>query len=127
MTTLAHKVDFVLPVELAAHEPPEARGLARDEVKLMVSKIAENEIINTCFFHLPDYLNRGDVIVVNTSGTINAALPAGDITLHLSTPLSSTRWVVELRRNSRNGAFPLLDAEIGETISLPAGATANLI
>jgi len=64
---------------------------------------------------------------VNTSGTINAALPAGDITLHLSTPLSSTRWVVELRRNSRNGAFPLLDAEIGETISLPAGATANLI
>jgi S-adenosylmethionine:tRNA ribosyltransferase-isomerase len=96
-------------------------------VKLMISKIGENEIINTCFFHLPDYLSRGDVIVVNTSATINAAFPAGDITFHLSTPLSDTRWVVELRRNSRKGTFPLLDAEIGETISLPGGATAYLI
>src|SRR5687767_9212798 len=28
---------FLLPQELEAHEPPEARGLARDEVRLLVS------------------------------------------------------------------------------------------
>lgn len=127
MTAVARGVDFVLPVELAAHEPPEARGLARDEVKLMVSRVARNEIINTCFFHIPDFLERGDVLVVNTSATINAAFNAGDITLHLSTPLSHGRWVVELRRNSRKGTSPLLDAEAGQILALPAGATAYLI
>ncbi len=30
-------LDFDLPPELEAAEPPEARGLARDEVRLMVS------------------------------------------------------------------------------------------
>ncbi len=30
-------LDFELPCELSASEPPEARGLARDEVRLMVS------------------------------------------------------------------------------------------
>lgn len=127
MTALAQGVDFVLPAELAAHEPPEARGLARDEVKLMVSRVASNEIINTCFFHIPDYLERGDVLVVNTSATIAAAFDAGDITLHLSTPLSNSRWVVELRRNSRKGTSPLLDAEAGQVIALPAGGRADLI
>ena len=32
----ADGLDFVLPPELEAGEPPEARGLARDEVRLMV-------------------------------------------------------------------------------------------
>ena len=124
MNTLGAGIDFVLPAELAAREPPEARGLARDEVKLMVSRVEANEIINTCFFRFPDYISRGDVIVVNTSATINAALKAGDITLHLSTPLSDDRWVVELRRNSRNGTAPLLDAEAGLMVALPGGASA---
>ena len=127
MTALAADIDFVLPGELAAHEPPEARGLARDEVKLMVSRVGTNEIINTCFFHIPDYLERDDVLVVNTSATINAALNAGDITLHLSTPLSEDRWVVELRRNSRKGTAPLLDAEAGQMVSLRGGGAAYLI
>lgn len=127
MNTLGRGVDFVLPAELAAHEPPEARGLARDEVKLMVSRVEANEIINTCFFRFPDYISRGDVIVVNTSATINAALKAGDITLHLSTPLSDNRWVVELRRNSRKGTAPLLDAEAGLMVALPGGASARLL
>jgi S-adenosylmethionine:tRNA ribosyltransferase-isomerase len=120
-------VDFVLPAELAAHEPPEARGLARDEVKLMVSRVSTNEITNTCFFRIPDYLERGDVLVVNTSATMNAALSAGDTTLHLSNPLEKNRWVVELRRNTRKGTAPLLDAEAGRMVSLPGGGAAYLI
>jgi S-adenosylmethionine:tRNA ribosyltransferase-isomerase len=127
MTAVTQVVDFVLPDELAAHEPPEARGLARDEVKLMVSHVADDEIINTCFFHFPDYLKRGDVVVVNESATINAAFDVGDMTLHLSTPLSDNRWVVELRRNSHKGSSPLLDADVGQVVSLPANGRAYLI
>ena len=127
MTSVAVGIDFVLPPELAAHEPPEARGMARDEVKLMVSRVADNEIVNTCFFRLSDYLNRGDLLVVNTSATINAAIPAGEITLHLSTPISADRWVIELRRNSKKGSSPLFDGEVGQIIPLPGGATAYLL
>ena len=29
---------FTLPAELEAHDPPEARGLARDGVRLLVSR-----------------------------------------------------------------------------------------
>jgi len=127
VTTIAAPVDFVLPQELAAHEPPEARGLDRDEVKLMVSRVATDEIINTCFFHFPEYLAKGDVLVVNNSATINAAFDAGDITLHLSTPLDDKRWVVELRRNSNKRTSPFLDGDPGQFLSLPGGASAYLL
>lgn len=136
MTALLTGIDFVLPDELAAHEPPEARGLARDEVKLMVSRTTGDSITNTCFFHLPDFIERGDVLVVNTSATINAALRATrithdarhvDIVLHLSTPVDDTHWVVELRSNTSKGSVPLLDAEKGEELSLAEGGSAQLI
>jgi S-adenosylmethionine:tRNA ribosyltransferase-isomerase len=127
VTTVAPPLDFLLPYELAAHEPPEARGLDRDEVKLMVSRVHDDAITNTCFFHFPEFLDKGDVLVVNTSATINAAFESGDITLNLSTPLSDTRWIVELRRNGEKGTAPLFDASSGEIITLPAGGTARLL
>ena len=136
MTAVAAGFNFVLPDELAAHEPPEARGLSRDEVKLMVSRASDDVIVNTGFFRFPDFLARGDVLVVNTSATINAAFPAirqtrvgtkCRVTLHLSTPMAEGKWVVELRRNSRKGSAPLLDAERGETLELPGGAVGQLI
>jgi S-adenosylmethionine:tRNA ribosyltransferase-isomerase len=127
VTTLSPALDFVLPYELAAHEPPEARGLDRDEVKLMVSRVHDDAIINTCFFRFPEFVASGDVLVVNTSATINAAFESGDFTLNLSTPISDTKWVVELRRNSEKGTAPFLDARAGEIISLPGGGTAQLV
>ena len=136
MTTLEAALDFKLSDELAAHEPPEARGLARDQVRLMVSRVSDDVIKHRRFFDLPDFLAPGDVVVVNTSATINAALEAvhethdgnsSDIELHLSTPLSGQQWVVELRRYSEKGTSPLLDAEAGEEIRLPAGGTAKLV
>ena len=136
MTTLLNTIDFVLPDELAAVEPPEARGGSRDSVKLMVSRVGRDEIAHSTFSNLPEFLAPGDVVVVNTSATLNAALEAtrqeadgtrGRVLLHLSTPLGGSRWVVELRRNSLKGSEPLLDAEAGETIVLPAGARAILI
>jgi S-adenosylmethionine:tRNA ribosyltransferase-isomerase len=136
VNTLEVGLDFKLTDEHAAHEPSEVRGLARDQVRLMVSRIGDDAITHTRFFDFPDFLNAGDVVVVNTSATINAALEAEresgdrttkDIMLHLSTPLFGNRWVVELRQYYDSGTTPLLDAEAGELIRLPAGGTATLI
>src|SRR5205085_139646 len=88
------------------------------------------------FFDFPDFISAGDVIVVNTSATFNAALDAeresldgerSDIVMHLSTPISEHEWVVELRQHSEKGTTPLLDAEAGETIHLPGQGVATLI
>jgi S-adenosylmethionine:tRNA ribosyltransferase-isomerase len=134
---------FKLPPELEASEPPEARGLSRDAVRLLVSYRGDNRVDHTRFDQLPDFLTAGDVLVINTSGTLNAALPAARadgsaIELHLSTRLpdegashhayaASTGWVVELRQLGPNGTKPLLDARPGERIALPNGGEARLI
>src|SRR5258708_343165 len=136
MIAVEKQLDFAIGDELAAHDPPEVRGLARDQVRLMVSRINDDAITHTRFFDFPDFLNSGDVVVVNTSATFNAALDAeresldgerSDIVLHLSTPISEHEWVVELRQHSDKGTSPLLGAEGGETIHLPAKGTATLV
>jgi S-adenosylmethionine:tRNA ribosyltransferase-isomerase len=108
---------FELPPELEAGEPPEARGLRRDEVRLMVSYLDDNRIVHSRFGDLPEFLEAGDTLVVNTSGTMNAALPAersdgSPLTVHLSTHLPADLWVVELRSSS--GDEPVLDGKSGE-------------
>ena len=117
---------FELPRELEAGEPPEARGLRRDEVRLMVSYLDDDRIVHSRFGDLPEFLRAGDTLVVNTSGTMNAALPAErsdgtPLTVHLSTHLPADLWVVELRSSS--GHEPVLDGKPGEVLSLPAGAS----
>src|SRR6266536_1274445 len=93
-------LEFDLPRELEAGEPPEARGKARDEVRLMVSYRSDDRIEHTTFRDLPRLLEPGDVVVINTSGTMNAAINVtrGDGTaleLHLSTHLPADLWIVE--------------------------------
>jgi S-adenosylmethionine:tRNA ribosyltransferase-isomerase len=114
---------FALPPELEAHEPPEARGLRRDEVRLMASHRDTGEIIHLRFADLPEVLRRGDLLVVNDSATLPAALTAcrrdgAPLALHLSTALTGLLWIVEPR-----GAR----LEAGEVLALPAGGTARLL
>src|SRR5215210_1368908 len=121
-------LDFELPPDLEAVEPPEARGLARDEVRLLVSYREDDRIVHGSFRDLPDLLEPGDLLVVNTSGTMNAALPAiradgTPLTLHLSTRLPADLWTVELRTENPE---PLLDGEPGEVLMLPDGGRASL-
>lgn len=129
-------IEFELPDELAAHEPPEAQGLSRDSVRLMVSHVDDDEIIHTTFPRLPELLAPGDLLVVNNSATLPAAFEAvrearngarSRVSVHLSAPLSVSRWVIELRRNSMKGSSPLLDGEVGERLRLPAGGSATLV
>jgi S-adenosylmethionine:tRNA ribosyltransferase-isomerase len=124
-------INFTLSPELEAKEPPEARGLARDEVRLMVSYISTDQIVHTRFRQIGDFLSPGDVLVINTSGTLNAALPAirsdgKQFELHLSTHLPSNLWVVEMRSyqdNQEKTTAPFYDIQLGESFELPAGAT----
>ena len=122
-------LDFMLPAELEAGEPPEARGLTRDEVKLMVSYRATNKIIHTQFHKLEDVLEPGDLLVINTSGTLNAAVPAlradgTELELHLSTHLPADLWSVEVRLPDKDGSGtrPCYDIQAGEKLKLPGGA-----
>ncbi len=115
-----------LPARREAHEPPEARGLARDEVRMLVA--TGDGLAHAQARDLPEHLRAGDVLVVNTSATLPAALPAtradgSVLTLHLSTPDRGRRWVVELRRDGARFA----GAVAGETLALPGGARAALL
>jgi S-adenosylmethionine:tRNA ribosyltransferase-isomerase len=76
--------------DLEAAEPPEARGLARDAVRLMVARDGE-PLVHARFVDLPQHLRPGDLLVVNESATLPAALDARradrtQLALHLSTP-----------------------------------------
>jgi S-adenosylmethionine:tRNA ribosyltransferase-isomerase len=125
-------LNFDLPPELEASEPPEARGLSRDEVRLMVSYRTDDRVVHSQFYDLPQFLKAGDVLVINTSGTLNAALNvtrANDgqpFELHLSTHLPADLWVVEVRQIDGNITKPFYTATPGTVLNLPGGAKATL-
>src|SRR5207249_7050341 len=112
-------LDFDLPPELEASEPPEARGLARDEVRLMVSYRSRNRVVHTQFRQIGEFLNPGDLLVINTSGTMNAAINATrsdgmPLELHLSTHLPADLWVVEARTLNGKATKPFYNIKAGD-------------
>jgi S-adenosylmethionine:tRNA ribosyltransferase-isomerase len=106
MTTIAAvpgRYTYELPESLEASEPPESRGLTRDAVHMLVSYKSTRLLVSSSFIFLPKFLEPGDLLVINTSGTIPAAIDAAAedgtaLVVHLSTQLDGTRWVVEPRR-----------------------------
>jgi len=124
-------LDFLLPPELEAGEPPEARNLARDEVRLMVSYCSDDRVVHTRFRALPEFLSSGDLLVINTSGTMNAALAVvradgTPLELHLSTHLPAGVWLVEVRQPEGAASVPFPHAVAGESLNLPGGASVTL-
>lgn len=95
---------FDLPQAVYAQVPPEARGLERDQVRLLVSSRRDGTHCHDSFLGLAKYLKPGDLLVVNNSRTIPASLPARigrfPVRLHLSTDLNDGRWIVEVREAS---------------------------
>jgi S-adenosylmethionine:tRNA ribosyltransferase-isomerase len=67
-------VRFRLPPELEATAPPEARGLRRDHVRLLVVDRADGSVTHHRFHELPRLLEPGDLLVVNDSRTLPASL-----------------------------------------------------
>ncbi len=111
-----------VPMGAAATVPPERRGLARDGVRLMA--VRPHGLTSARFSDLPDLLEPGDLVVVNTSGTLPARLTArrsdGVTTpVHVSTTLDDGAWVVEVRRPTEDG--PETGLEPGTALDLPGG------
>jgi S-adenosylmethionine:tRNA ribosyltransferase-isomerase len=120
-------VAFTLPADLEAHEPPEARGTTRDDVALMVSRRATGQISHHAFADLPGLLLPGDLIVVNTSGTLPAAVAAGEgLTVHFSTAMPDGDWLIELRAARGPTTVPYGGGGPGQVIELPGDARLHL-
>jgi S-adenosylmethionine:tRNA ribosyltransferase-isomerase len=92
-------------------------------VRLLVSYRDTDRLVDTTFVDLPWFLDSGDVVVVNDSATLPAALPARledgtEVRLHLSTRLARDTWVVEPRK---------VTVEAGAVLQLPGGGSARLV
>ena len=116
------------PGLLEATEPPELGGWGRDDISLLVAHRRTGSLTHHPFRELPQILAPGDLLVVNTSATLPAALPARlegrPLDLHLSTRLEGETWVVELRGKD---AAPLRPPPAGSRIELPGGAHAEVV
>ena len=62
--------DYILPKKFIAQNPVEPR----DHSKLMILDRHSKEIDHSYFYNLPDYLNKGDLLVLNNTRVIPAKL-----------------------------------------------------
>lgn len=92
---------FAVPPELSATEPPEARALARDEVRLLVAE--PNGLHHVLFRDVGRFLRLGDLLVVNTSATVASAIDGRRedgrrVTVHFSGAEQDGAWIVDCER-----------------------------
>jgi len=133
VTVLTHipTTRFSVPDQRFAAEPPERRGLARDQVRLLVADGRTGRLEHSRFDRLPDFLEPGDLVVVNNSQTIAAELDGtGEgnwpMVLHVATRLDDGSWVVELR-TAPDAAEPILTAKPGQLFRFHAGTGGVLL
>ncbi|MEV1021797.1 S-adenosylmethionine:tRNA ribosyltransferase-isomerase [Streptomyces sp. NPDC050264] len=120
--TLALRV----PEELSARVPAEQRGPGRDRssVRLLVSR--GTAVVHRRFAELPGELRAGDLLVVNTSPTLAAAVDGvlghARVVVHFSTRGDDGRWAVELREPDVRGTTgPRPGGPAGAEVVLPGG------
>ncbi len=117
--------------------PIEASGRRRDAARLLV--VTPSSAVDTTFAALGEHLAPGDVLVVNTSATLPAAVPVDGpafgrrgsesrdgLLLHLGTELPGGLRLVELRTATGHGSRPFPDARPG-TVRLAGGGRAELL
>ena len=98
---------------------------------MMVARRKDLSLVHSTFALLPAFLEPGDLVVVNTSGTIPAALdavaPDGTrVVVHLSTQLDNGRWVVEPRRPDGRNTQRWTGAAVPRVLDLGGGASLTL-
>ena len=102
--------DLELPLELSAKEPPERRGLLRDQVRLLVISRWTGKVIHSHFARLSDFLARGDLLVFNSSRTLPASLTGWigshdfRVELRLAEHLFDDAWLALLLFGDRSEA-----------------------
>ena len=123
-------IQFDLPRHLACPKPTEERNLQRDEVRLLLTT-SSGHIEHTTFNNFPSFLQKGDVLVVNTSATVPSALPVSlpggrQGRLHLSTKLNGRKWLIEIREITGNKTIRWKEGEEGMVFQLPSAARVTL-
>ncbi|MFV0136797.1 S-adenosylmethionine:tRNA ribosyltransferase-isomerase [Streptomyces sp. HMX87] len=114
-----------VPEELSARVPVEQRapGLDRDAVRLLVSR--GEEVAHHTFAELPRLLRAGDLLVVNTSPTLAAAVDGrighARVVVHFSTRGDDGRWAVELRDPDGRGTTRARAGRADTEVRLPGG------
>jgi S-adenosylmethionine:tRNA ribosyltransferase-isomerase len=112
-------LDFILPAGLEAAEPPPSR----DGVRLLVA--SAGGMRHARFDQLGEFLAPGDLVVVNTSATLPAAVTADragvPVEVHFSAELDDGAWVIEVRPAGVS-AGPVTDLRPCEVITLDGGA-----
>jgi S-adenosylmethionine:tRNA ribosyltransferase-isomerase len=109
---------FPAPGAATAPASPEARGLARDGVRMLVA--TPHGTTHARFRDLPRHLEPGDLVVVNNSATVRGEVDATHdglpVVLHAATRLDDGTWVVELR-TAPDAARSVLDAHPGDRVA----------
>ena len=114
-----------------ATEPPEARGITRDAIRMMVAYRHDLRLVHAHAHDLPQFLDDGDLVVVNTSGTLAAAVDAlgadgTPLVVHLSQRLPLDQWLIELRRPNGRATEPWFDEPPGHKLQLVGGGIVKL-
>jgi S-adenosylmethionine:tRNA ribosyltransferase-isomerase len=99
---------------------------------MLVADRPTGRLVHSTFALLPAFLEAGDLVVINTSGTLPAAVdalaPDGTrVVLHLSTQLGGGRWVVEPRRPDGHTTARWTDGPPPPALALGEGASVRLI
>lgn len=129
---LQSALDFTLPDSRIATKPAELRGTGRDDTRLMVARWSSGSLTHEVFGHFDQFLNAGDVLVVNTSATMPAAVEATAETkkrviVHFATPVPGGLWAIEVRSITPDGGTtpgPDLDPQ---SLYLPDDVTVHLL
>jgi S-adenosylmethionine:tRNA ribosyltransferase-isomerase len=116
---------FTMPDGAEASAPPPVR----DGVRLLVARPGGLE--HARFSQLADFLAPGDLLVVNTSATLAAAVDGSRadgraVTVHFATELDDGTWLVEPRPGA-DATGPVGDAQPDEVITLPDGVRLVLV
>ena len=101
---MSHLLDFSLPPNLSAKEPPEWRGSRRrDAVRLLVLNRRTGKVTHSRFERLCDFLVPGDLLVFNVSRTLPALLSGWresdqlKVEVRLASHLSDNSWLALIR------------------------------
>ncbi len=125
-------VEFASPAAGSVHAP-QRRGLARDQVQLLVAWRHRRELAHAVFHQLPAYLDPGDLLVINNSAT----LPASTATVSSDGTALELHFAIRLEsrplggrappgREARQSTLPP-GAETGMVLGLPSGGRAELL
>jgi S-adenosylmethionine:tRNA ribosyltransferase-isomerase len=132
MTLLTGPLDFSLPESSIATVPAERRGTGREDVRLMVTHRTSRFIEHERFSRIDRHLTTGDVVVVNTSATVPAAIDARTedgmtLKVHFASPAAGGLWTVEVRTPIEGGGTKPGPDLSPQTLRMTGGGSLHLL